>query len=117
MLLAVMALPACVLAGQPVAQPAVIVAPDDASRADLAAALERLVGRSAAVDALALTTQSTLALQRSTLRDPLGHPMQGREQGRPFIVQLVLLAGHCELVNPQTGQRTRLPRTRCRALP
>ncbi len=94
--------------------PAVIVAPTDASRAALAAAVSAaLQGAPVTLADDALTRSSTLTLERPRLRDPSGLPAAGRELGAPERFHLVRRGGACVLVHERTGQAVELESTTC----
>ena len=116
-LLAALLLPGCAHAAPAPARPALIDAPDAASRADLKAALKRLTGRSTVVESDALTRESALILEPVIIRDASGRRLQGRDLGRPVILELKLSGRRCVLVNRATGAGAVLAHTRCHALP
>jgi hypothetical protein len=94
--------------------PAVIVQPDDASRA----ALQRTVSaalRGAPVGLAddALTDTSTLVVQRIPVRDASGMLANGRDLERPHLFKLVKNGSACVLVADATGDRFTLDDTHC----
>ena len=96
--------------------PAVIVAPTDASRAALAAAVRAaLDGAPVTLADDALTRSSTLTVERTPLRDPAGLPVGGRELGTPERFYLVKRGGACVLVHERTGRVSSLESTTCAA--
>ncbi len=96
--------------------PAVIVAPTDASRAALAAAVSAaLHGAPVALAGDALTRSSTLTVERTQVRDAAGVPVQGRELGAPERFRLVKRGGACLLVHERTGRTVVLESTTCAA--
>lgn len=96
--------------------PAVIVEPDDASRAALASAVSAaLQGAPVTLADDALTRSSTLVVERAQVRDPAGVPISGRELAPPERFQLVKRGGACVLQHEGTGRAVVLEATRCTA--
>jgi hypothetical protein len=94
--------------------PAVTVAPTDASRAALAAAVTAaLHGAQVTLADDALTRSSTLIVERAPHRDAAGLRIDGREVGAPERFQLVKRGGACVLVHERTGRETVLESTTC----
>jgi hypothetical protein len=93
---------------------AVISNPTTQSRAELAHALSRALNDAPVTLAEdALTSDSTLVIQRAQRRDARGLPLDGRETGRPERFQLVKNGSLCLLVHERTGRRWKLPTTTC----
>lgn len=99
---------------EPPEVPAVIVAPTDASRAALTAAVRAaLDGAPVTLADDALTRSSTLTVERAPLRDPAGLPVGGRELGSPERFHLVKRGSACVLVHERTGRERSLEATTC----
>jgi hypothetical protein len=116
---AALALAACALASQnPAVQPAILVAADAAARAELVAAITRELRAPADVRLAddAFEHSSEITIDRMMPRDADGHPLDGRERGRPEHFQLWLVDGHCVLEH-QGGTRVKLMRARCARAP
>ena len=94
--------------------PAIIVKPTPESRAALVEAVSTaLNGAPVTLADDALTSGSTLVIQRTPRRDPSGLPIDGRDVGFPERFRLVRSAGQCVLVHEATGRRFALPATDC----
>lgn len=94
--------------------PALIIAPTDASRAALAAAVAAaLQGAQVTLADDALTGSSTLIVERARHRDAAGLRVDGREFGAPERFRLVKRGGACVLVHERTGQEAVLESTTC----
>ena len=98
--------------------PAVITAPNSASRAEL----ERVI--SSAFNGVpvtladdALTRESVLTIEPARPRDAQGRPLDGRDPGRPEHFRLLKVASDCVLVHERTGQRWKLTQSTCTAAP
>ena len=115
----------CVLAActtVPAAQdvPAVIIAPDAQSRAELQHAVSAALGRTSVILAGdALTHDSLLIVERARLYDARTGIAQGRAQGRetrmPEQFRLVKSGQHCVLIHERSGQRILLANAQCAA--
>jgi len=92
-------------------QSARIVEPTEASRAALQQSVEHALGTEITLDNKALTESSTLVLERSARRSQAR--LQGRERDDPERFFLLRYQGDCLLEYERTGQRYRLPDTRC----
>lgn len=105
----------CISTPVPADQPARIVEPDDASRAEL----ERAVSEALRVDEVmladdALTGTSVLVVERSKLRSVEGSPpLSGRDLGTPERFRLLTDGERCVLVHDGSGRRFELAATRC----
>jgi hypothetical protein len=94
--------------------PALTVAPTDASRAALAAAVtSALHGAQVTLADDALTRSSTLIVERARQLDAAGLLIAGREVGVPERFRLVKRGGACVLVHERTGQAKVLESTTC----
>lgn len=115
----------CVLAActtVPAAQdvPAVIIAPDAQSRAELQHAVSAALDRTAVILAEdALTRDSRLTIERARLYDARTGIAQGRAQGRetrmPEQFRLVKSGQDCVLIHERSGRRIPLASTQCAA--
>jgi hypothetical protein len=116
---ATLALGACrsLVATAEAPQPAVLVAPDAAARAELAAVVRAELGAASAVTLAddALTNNHELLIERAPLHDPAGNPANGRERGRPEHLLLWLVDGHCVLEHDAT--RVTLAHAHCEPAP
>ena len=113
MRLALVLLAACATAAQPIGvaepgAPAVIVEPTPQSRAALLQAVTDAVGVQPLLADDALTTGSTLLLERRHLL--------GRDTSTPERFRLVKSGDRCLLVHDRTGRSVALVETRCRSL-
>jgi hypothetical protein len=94
--------------------PALTVAPTDASRAALAAAVTAaLHGAQVTLADDALTRSSTLIVERARQRDAVGLPVDGRVVAAPERFRLVKRGGACVLVHERTGREAVLESTTC----
>ena len=87
--------------------PAIIAGPTAESRAELRAAVASVLkvpDVTLADDAL--TRDSTLIIERTTIRDAHNRPLTGRDYGKPHVFDLVMSAGQCVLVNRSDASRT-----------
>jgi len=98
----------------PGGQHAVLLPPDDAARAELVDVVTRELRAPAAVllGDDALLRSSLLLVERAPHADPEGHPVDGRERGRPERFRLWLFRGRCELEH-EGGGRATLVHARC----
>ena len=94
--------------------PAVIVDPDDASRAALRATMNGLfIGQDVLLADDALTISSTLPIEFGT-RSSLEHrPLSGRVVTEPLRFRLVRNGSKCILIDPRDESRHLLADTRC----
>jgi hypothetical protein len=94
--------------------PAVLLAPDAASRAELqrvvAAALER---ETVTLADDALMHASFLLIERTPRRDAAGLRLNGRELDRPERFDLSIRQGRCVLTHQRTAVRHELRHVRC----
>lgn len=97
--------------------PAVIVNPTAQSRASLRQAVGAAVqGAQVTLADDALTSVSTLLVERATRRDPAGLPLNGRELSPPERFRLVMSDEQCVLVHERSGARFTLAATACSPL-
>ncbi len=97
-------------------QPAVVVEPTPASRADLLSSVQAALNNNQILLAdTALTQESVLLIERAPHTDPLGLPANGRELQQPERFLLSVQDAHCVLTHERTGRRWQLPHTQCRA--
>jgi hypothetical protein len=95
--------------------PAVIISPSAASRADLLAAVTHALGvADITIADDALTTDSTLIIERSRILDSSGRQLSGRDYGKPEVFSLVKNGNHCVLVRMSNASRQVLAKTSCR---
>ena len=99
-------------------EPAVLVAPDAAARAELVRIVSRELHRTSPVLLAddALTNGSLLTIERVMPQDAAGRPFDGRVRGRPERFLLWRVAGHCVLEH-DGGARFTLTRVTCAAAP
>jgi len=98
----------------PSEQPARLVEPDDAARAELRAAVASFFGGAPVpLTDDALTQTSQLVVERAALRDPAGLRVDGRDLGRPQLFDLKQVDGFCVLVHRASGRRVTLPSAHC----
>jgi hypothetical protein len=94
---------------------AVLVDPTPQSRAQLAMAVNEMLGvSSVALADDALTRSSVLLIERSPARDPGGVRITGRDYGKPETFTLVKSGGGCVLVSGRDGRRIVLTDATCR---
>lgn len=97
---------------------AVLVDPTPQSRAQLAKAVNELLGVSSVTLADdALTGSSTMLIERSPARDPGGVRITGRDYEKPVTFTLVKSGGDCVLVSGRDDRRIVLTDATCRAAP
>lgn len=94
-------------------QPAVIVDPDDASRAELQATVNQALGAEVLLADDALTATSVLTIERRIPQSVAGSPAQGRSMDSPVRFDLVTNGSDCVLVDSRDGSRYLLAETRC----
>jgi hypothetical protein len=94
-------------------QPAVIVDPDDSSRAALQAAVNEELGTDVLLADDALTDTSILIVERKMPRAITGSPAQGRTMDAPVRFTLMTNGSDCVLVEDAGGTRYLLADTRC----
>jgi hypothetical protein len=98
-------------------RPALLVAPDAASRAEV----ERVAAAAAGVASVtlrddALLSESVLVLERNA-NDPQGRAATGRTLEAPVVLELVLRRTSCTLVRRADGRSFELRAARCVAAP
>ena len=96
--------------------PAIIVHPDDQSRAALYQAVSHALGDAPvtlADDALTLAT--VLSVHHAHPRDAAGRPFDGREREKPQTFALFRNGTRCILVHLQNGERITLKSVECAA--
>jgi hypothetical protein len=94
-------------------QSAVIVDPDDASRAALQRTVNAVLGTEVLLADDALTGASLLVIERNPPRSIDGAPAQGRNMGTPVQLRLVSDDSQCILVDQRDGSRHVLENTSC----
>ena len=98
-------------------QPAVIAAPTEQSRAELASVVSAAMnGQPVTLAADALTRDSVLSIERRTPPGPQGRAATGRTLEAPLTFRLVLRDGECMLVRDSDKHEWRLATTRCVAV-
>jgi hypothetical protein len=93
--------------------PAKIINPDDASRAALQEAVNKIMGSNVTIADNALTASSYLTIEnrpQPTMENPV--PM-GRDYQRPVSLRLVIVDSECILVDDRNDGRYLLQNTRC----
>ena len=94
--------------------PALIIQPNEASRAELRKTLSGLFGgREINLADDALTDSSLLVLQHARDQESGGRPALGRDVARPFRFQLIKKEDDCFLVDMRDGKRYLLADTIC----
>ena len=102
----------------PAEAPAVIANASEQGRAELLATVRRALHDASVVLADdALTTSSTLIIERVPRRDSSGRLLNGRERGRPEQFQLRRTGRQCVLVHVNTADRWILRHAHCRVVP
>jgi len=95
-------------------QPAVIAAPTEQSRAELARVVSAAMnGQPVTLAADAFTRDSVLSIERRTPPGPQGRAATGRTLEAPLTFRLVLRDGECMLVRDSDKQEWRLAAARC----
>ena len=97
-------------------QPAVIVAPSDASRTALQKAVNEELGTEVLLADDALTDTSILIIERNFPKGVTGSPAQGRTMDPPVRFTLMTNGTDCVLVEDSGGARYLLANTRCEPL-
>ena len=111
---ALLALAACPARSAPRDVPAVITNPGAESHAELVRVVSgALRGAAVTIADDALTTDSTLIIERARPRDAAGRPLGGRDRGRPEHFRLVRNASRCVLVRERSGERWTLASATC----
>lgn len=106
---------ACTTAELQDAQPAVLLAPTTATRAELHKIITAALGnRQLMLADDALTHESTLILDRQPRTDAGGALLNGRELGMPEHFALFVRGSNCWLVRERTGQRWQLAHAQCK---
>ncbi len=94
--------------------PALITAPNPASRAELERAISSAFnGVPIMLADDALTRESALTIEPARPRDAQGRPLDGRDPGRPEHFRLLKVGSDCVLVHERTGQRWKLTQSSC----
>lgn len=93
--------------------PALIIDPDDASRAALQAAVNAAMHREVLLAADALTETSTLVIDRRSADTIDNSAAQGRIMETPLQLHLVSNGTDCLLVDPRNDSRQVLENTSC----
>jgi hypothetical protein len=95
-------------------QPALIAAPTEASRAELARVVTAAVGgQNITLAGDALTRESVLTLERRTPPGPQGQAATGRTIEEPTQFRLVLRGSRCFLVRQTDGSEWELREAMC----
>jgi hypothetical protein len=99
-------------------QPAVLVDPTDAVRAELRAALTAALGQApVAIAGDALTQTNVLIIDRAPVRELENRPLDGRVlESTAQRFELVLASGECVLIRPSDAWRMRLTTATCRPM-
>jgi hypothetical protein len=94
--------------------PARLQAPSEAVRAELLDTVRTALNSSAVtLAAAALTTESTLTIERTPLRDDAGRRVTGRDHEMPEHFQLVKSGARCILIHVRTQARYGLKQATC----
>lgn len=94
-------------------QPAIIVDPDDASRASLQQTVNTALGTEVLLADDALTATSLLVIERNPPQSMDSVPAQGRNMGTPIQLRLVSDGSACILIDQRDGSRHMLENTNC----
>jgi hypothetical protein len=95
--------------------PAVIVEPDEASRAALQGAVNAALDMDVMLARDALTDSSVLYIERRMRQSLDGTPLQGRNLDTPLEFRLLMHGASCILIDQRDGSRHILADTRCKA--
>ncbi|HPW21735.1 MAG TPA: hypothetical protein PLE61_13085 [Vicinamibacterales bacterium] len=94
--------------------PAVLSAPTDAARAELARTVSQaLNGAPVTLASDALTNDDTLIVERAARRDAKDMGLGGRELGRPDHFRLVKHGRRCVLIHVESARRWTLESAAC----
>jgi len=95
--------------------PALIVAPDAASREELSRVVSAALGGAPVTLADdALVHDDRLVIERARVLDPAGRRIDGRSVEPPEQFRLVISGSRCLLIREADGSRLPLDATRCR---
>jgi len=94
-------------------QSAVIINPDDASRAALQQTVDAALGTEVLLADDALTGTSLLVIERNPSQSIGSTPAQGRNMDTPIQLRLVSDGSQCVLVDQRDGSRHVLENTSC----
>jgi len=94
-------------------QSAVLINPDDASRAALQQTVNAALGTEVLLADDALTGTSLLVIERNPPQSIEGAPAQGRNMGTPIQLRLVSDGSQCILVDQRDGSRHVLENASC----
>ena len=111
-----LALSACALSAADTT-PAVIAAPNAASRATLQQTVSALFGQRVMLAEDALVHASTVVVERTLARDPSGNRIDAAERTGPETFRLVKRGEECLLVQDRTQKSATLPGVKCVAAP
>lgn len=103
----------CALGNDTTDAPAVIAEPTNASRAELASAVNAALGMDVALAADALTQRSILTIERKPIRDDSGRRIEVAERAPPETFRLVRRGEQCVLIHERTQRETLLKATKC----
>jgi len=95
---------------------AVIVNPDEASRAALQAAVDSALQTNVPLTADALTETTILVIERRIPQTMDGSPAKGRTMDMPIQFHLVTNGAECVLIDQRNEKRYVLENTECTAL-
>ena len=112
---AALTLAACKSVAPDANQPAVIVDPTDASRAELQETVNSLLGADVQLSRDALTETSFLFIERRIPQSIEGSPAKGRNLEMPYRFTLLTNGTDCVLVDERDGSRHLLSQTECEA--
>ncbi len=96
-------------------QPAVISAPNEASRAALQLAVNTALNTDVMLADNALTDTDLLVIERAPPQSIAGSPAGGRTMDAPIQFRLVINGGECVLVDQRNESRYPLANTHCTA--
>ena len=96
---------------------AVVVAPTDERRAELAHVVSGALNTTeVTISSGALTRESVLVIERTPIRDAAGRRLTGRDLDKPEQFRLVKSGARCVLIHVRTNERYELEHTHCAAM-
>jgi hypothetical protein len=96
--------------------PALLVNSNEETRAELVSTISSALNvTSITIADDALTSDSTLVIERTPARDSTGQRLSGRDYTQAEQFRLLLVGSDCELLHVRTGKRYPLSRSRCRS--
>jgi hypothetical protein len=96
--------------------PALLVNANEETRAELVSTISSALNvTNITIADDALTSDSTLVIERTPARDSTGQRLSGRDYTKAEQFRLLLVGSDCELLHVRTGERYLLPHSRCRS--